>query len=136
MTLWQPGMIITASRLQAATPWVPLTTLGSYQSGASDGAAQPMARDLFIRDEVVRQFKGIVNLSGVGTSGYTFFTFSSAYVPEYERNWGAAGIGQVRPFRVYLSTGGNWGMTGQDGAVTSIRLDDFEIMNAPGRIPA
>lgn len=136
MTLWQPGMTITAGRLQDATPWVALTTLGSYQSGASDGAAQPMARDRFVRDEVVREFKGIINLTGVTTANFPFFTFSSLYVPDYERNWGAAGIGSVSPFRVYLNTSGTWGMTGQAAGITSLRLDDFEIKTAPGLISA
>ncbi|MFS4105135.1 hypothetical protein [Streptomyces sp. PD-S100-1] len=135
MTLWQPGMVIMASRLQDATPWVPLTTLGNYQNSASDGAAQPMARDVFVRDEVVREFKGIINFTGVTTSSYTFFTFTSGYIQDYERNWGAAGLGLNTPFRVFLSTAGNWGITGQSGTVTSLRLDGFEIKAAIGRIP-
>jgi hypothetical protein len=136
MPLWQPGMRITASRLQAAGPWVPLTTLGAYQGGASDGSAQPMARDLYVRDEVVRQFKGIINLSGVGTSSYTFFTFSAAYRPDYERDWGVAGIPNAASFRCFLSTAGNWGVTGQASGLTSIRLDEYQIMSAPGLIPS
>lgn len=135
MPLWQPGMIITASRLQAASDWVPLTDLGSYQSGATDGPVQPMARDVYIRDEVLRQFKGIITFSGVTTALYAFFQFTSTYTPEYERNWGSAGLGLTTPFRVFLSTAGNWGLTGQSGPVTSLRLDEFEIKSAPGRIP-
>ncbi|MFE1749010.1 hypothetical protein ACFW88_00390 [Streptomyces anandii] len=135
MTLWQPGMRITAGRLQDATPWVPLSTLGAYQGGASDGTVQPMARDVFVRDERVRQFKGIVNLSGVTTAGYTFFTFSASYIPDYERNWAGAGLSVNTPFRVFLSTAGNWGMTGQAAGVSSLRLDAFLIMSAPGALP-
>ncbi|MFB6787700.1 hypothetical protein ACFCWT_13590 [Streptomyces olivaceus] len=136
MTLWQPGMLITASRLQAAGPWVPLTSLGSYQGGASDGSVPPMARDVYIRDEVNREFKGIINLSiGGSPSSYGFFGFTSTYVPDYERNWGAAGVGQNAPFRVYLSTAGNWGLTGTLTGATSLRLDEFVIRSAAGRIP-
>jgi len=135
MPLWQPGMRITASRLQAATPWVALSTLGTYQNSAADGSVQPMARDVFIRDERVRQFKGIVNFSGVTTSSYTFFTFTSTYFPDYERDWGGAGIGSSSPFRVFLSAAGNWGLTGQAAGITSMRLDDFQIMSAPGALP-
>ncbi|MFD4788793.1 hypothetical protein ACFWN1_17370 [Streptomyces sp. NPDC058459] len=135
MTLWQPGMVITASRMQDATPWVPLTSVGAYQNSSSDGPAQPMVRDVYIRDEVVREFKGIVNLSGVTTASYTFFTFTGTYQQSYERDWGGAGFGQTGPFRVYLSTAGNWGITGQAGSVTSIRLDGFEIKSATGILP-
>ncbi|MFF7553561.1 hypothetical protein ACFZA9_11825 [Streptomyces olivaceus] len=135
MTLWQPGMLITASRLQAASPWVPLTDLGSYQSGSSDGSVQPMARDVYIRDEVVREFKGIINLTGVTTAGWPFFGFTGAYIPDYERNWGAAGTGGNNPFRIYLSTSGNWGLTGQSAGIATLRLDELEIKAAPGRIP-
>ncbi|MFD4786603.1 hypothetical protein ACFWN1_05875 [Streptomyces sp. NPDC058459] len=136
MTLWQPGMTITASRMQDATPWVPLTSVGAYQGGASDGPAQPMVRDSYVRDELVREFKGIINFSGVTTAAYTFFTFSTAYQQAYERNWAAAGFGQTGTFRVYLSTAGNWAITGQAGSVTSIRLDGFEIKSATGTLPA
>ncbi|GHJ01622.1 hypothetical protein TPA0906_34870 [Streptomyces olivaceus] len=135
MTLWQPGMLMTASRLQAAGPWVPLTSIGSYQGGASDGSVQPMARDVYIRDEVNREFKGIINLSGVTTAGYTFFGFTGAYIPDYERNWGAAGTSANTAFRIYLSTAGNWGMTGQPAGVATLRLDEFVIKSATGRIP-
>jgi hypothetical protein len=122
--------------MQDATPWVPLTTLGTYQNGAADGAAQPMARDRFVRDEVVREFKGIIDLTISDTpSSFIFFMFSSAYIPDYERNWAAAGIGQTGPFRAFLSTAGNWGLSGTITGVTSLRLDDFEIRSAPGRIP-
>ncbi|MGW3110564.1 hypothetical protein [Streptomyces sp. NPDC001091] len=135
MTLWQPGMVITAARQQDATPWIPLTALGAYQGGSSDGAVQPMVRDLYVRDEVVRQFRGIVNLSGVTTAGYVFFTFSSSYWQTYERNWGAAGTGANTPFRVYLSTAGNWGLTGQPSGVATLRLDDFDIKSATATLP-
>ncbi|MER6331866.1 hypothetical protein ABT298_21530 [Streptomyces sp. NPDC001034] len=135
MTLWLSGMRVTAGRLQAATPWVALSSLGTYQNGASDGSVQPMARDLLIRDERVREFKGIVNFSGVTTSSYTFFTFGSAYFPDYERDWAGAGIGGSSPFRVFLSTAGNWGLTGQTAGITSMRLDDFQIKSATGAIP-
>ncbi|WP_306186983.1 hypothetical protein [Streptomyces sp. MK5] len=137
MTLWQPGLIMTASRLQDATGWVPLTTLGTYQNGASDGSVQPMARDRYVRDEVVREFKGVVNLAISGSpSSYVFFGFDATYIPDYERNWAGAGLGLNTPFRVYLSTAGNWGLTGTISGTTSIRLDDFEIMAAIGRIAA
>ncbi|MGW5409035.1 hypothetical protein [Streptomyces spiralis] len=136
MTLWQPGMVVTASRLQDATPWVPLSTLGTYQNSASDGAAQPMARDVIVRDEVVREFKGIINFSGVTTSNYAFFTFNGTYAQsDYERNWPGAGIGQSAPFRVALLTSGTWQITGQAGAVTSLRLDFLVVRSAIGRIP-
>lgn len=139
MTLWQPGMIMTASRMQDATPWVPLTTLGTYQTSgsttASDGSPLPMARDLYVRDEVIRQFKGVINLANVTTAGYTFFTFYDAYKPDYERNWAAAGGGVNPPFRLFLSTAGNWGITAQTDGLNALRLDDFEIMSAPGRLP-
>ncbi|MEU9921864.1 hypothetical protein AB0H51_11305 [Streptomyces griseoluteus] len=136
MTLWQPGMVITASRQQDATPWIPLTSVGSYQNGASDGSVQPMVRDLYVRDEVVRQFKGVVNFSGVTTASYTFFTFLPAYQQNYERNWGSAGSGSSSPFRVFLSTAGNWGLTGQAAGIATMRLDDFDIKSATGTLPA
>lgn len=137
MTVWAPGDDITANRLQDATDWVLLSTLGTYPSGAAaDSIVPAMARDVFVRDEVLRQFKGIINLTGVGTTGFTFFTFSSTYLPDYERHWGAAGLGINTPFRVFLSTAGNWGMTGQAAGVTSIRLDQFDIKSAGGRIPS
>jgi hypothetical protein len=137
MPIWAPGDYIDDSDLQAATPWVLLSTLGTFPSGSSADATVPaMARDVFVRDEVLRQFKGIINLTGVGTTGFTFFTFSSAYLPDYERHWGAAGLGINTPFRVFLSTAGNWGMTGQSAGVTSLRLDQFDIKSAGGRISA
>ncbi|GAA5056486.1 hypothetical protein [Streptomyces similanensis] len=136
MTLWQPGMLITAGRLQDATPWVPLTSLGSYLSNAADGSSQPMARDVFVRDEVVREFKGIINCSGGTTATYPFFAFNSAYAPsDYERNWPGAGTGPSTPFRVALLTSGTWQLTGQASAVTSLRLDFLMIKSATGRIP-
>ncbi|MFD7884101.1 hypothetical protein ACFV3N_16880 [Streptomyces bauhiniae] len=135
MTLWQPGMVITASRIQDATPWVPLSSVGTYQNGASDGSVQPMVRDVYVRDEVNREFRGIVNLSGVTTAGYVFFTWSSAYWQTYERNWGAAGTGGNSPFRLYLSTIGNWGLTGQAAGIATLRLDDFDIKSATGTLP-
>ncbi|MEV8042469.1 hypothetical protein AB0P02_01310 [Streptomyces griseoluteus] len=136
MTLWQPGMVINASRIQDATPWIPLTAVGTYQNGASDGPVQPMVRDVYMRDEVVREFKGIVNFSGVTTAQYVFFTFSSSYFPAYERNWGAAGFGSTASFRSYMSTAGNWGITGQAAGITSIRLDPFDLKSATGTLPA
>lgn len=136
MTLWQPGMAITALRLTDATPWVPLTAIGAYQNSASDGAVQPMVRDLYVRDELVRQFKGIVNTTGVTTASYTFFAFTGTYAPSYERDWGGAGIPSSAPFRVFLSTAGNWGITGQAAGITSLRLDELQIMSASGTLPS
>ncbi|MFD6024565.1 hypothetical protein [Streptomyces griseoluteus] len=135
MTLWQPGMVITASRMQDATPWIPLTSVGAYLNGAGDGSVQPMVRDVYVRDEVNREFKGVVNTTGVTTSNYVFFQFTSSYIPTYERNWGGAGFGPTAPWRLFLSTAGNWGLSGQQAGVTSIRLDQFEIKNASGTLP-
>lgn len=114
--------------------WVPLTSLGSFQNSSTAGTVTPQARDIFIAGQRIREFKGIVNLTGVGTTSFNFFMFSAAYQPTYERDWAAAGQPSSTPFRVYLSTAGNWGMTGQASGMTSINLDQFRMFDPPGTI--
>lgn len=114
--------------------WVNLSTLGTFQNGATaaTGSAAPQAADYFLGGTRIRFFRGVVDFTGVTTSSYTFFTFTTA--PVYERDWASAGTGGSSPFRCFLSTAGNWGITGQAAGITAMSLDDFVIVNPPGTI--
>ncbi len=115
--------------------WKALSSYGAYQNGCSSDSTNPaQVADITIGGLRERIFRGIVNLSGVGTAAYNWFTWNTGYRPTYERDWGASAVPGSAPFRVYLSTGGNWGMTSQSSGMTAIPLAQFRIVDAPGVI--
>lgn len=118
-----------------ATGWKNLTSYGSYQNSASSGSPTPQVQDVTVCGLKLRFFQGTINFSGVGTGSYTFFSWTAGYAPSYERDWGVAGAPSSASYRAFLSTSGNWGITGQAASQTSISLDQFSpIVNPPGTL--
>ncbi|MFI1166573.1 hypothetical protein ACH4UM_23955 [Streptomyces sp. NPDC020801] len=118
-----------------STGWLNLSSYGTFQNSASAGTPTPQVQDVTVCGLKLRFFQGVINFSGVTTSSYTFFTWNAGYAPSYERDWGAAGLGVSTPFRSFLSTAGNWGITGQAAGVTSTSLDQYTpIVNPPGTL--
>ncbi|HEX5566006.1 MAG TPA: right-handed parallel beta-helix repeat-containing protein, partial [Streptomyces sp.] len=102
------------------TAWVPMAGFGAWQNGATANSSNPpMIRDVHRGGTRQREFKGVVQLSSVGTGGYTFFTWNESLRPSYERNWAVA-TDAGPPARLYYSTAGNMGLTSASG---STRLD-------------
>ncbi|MEU6229991.1 hypothetical protein [Streptomyces sp. NPDC047042] len=117
-----------------ASGWKALTTIGSYLSGASAASSPnvPEVQDVVIGGLRIRYFRGVINLTGVGTSAFSIFNFNASWRPVAEINWGGAAAPSAAPLRAFLSTSGNLGITGQSGTVTSIALRQFSIVDPPG----
>lgn len=120
----------------SASGWVPLSSIGTYLTGATAATSPnvPEAQDVVVGGMRVRYLRGIINLTGVGTSAFSFYNFNAAYRPAAEVNWGGGAAPSSAPLRAYLSTSGNLGMTGQSGSITSIALRQFVIPDPPGAL--
>lgn len=115
--------------------WKTLGNYGVFQTGASANSTNPpQVADITIGGYRERVFRGVINLSGVTTSGMTFFVWNTGYRPSYETNYAAAAIPGSDPFRIYYATSGSWGFTGQPSGLTSISLSQFRIPDPPGVI--
>lgn len=113
--------------------WKALSSYGSFQSGAtSDGTNPAQVADITIGGYRERVFRGQVNFSGVTTSAYTFFTWTAGWRPTYEQDSAAAAVPSGSPFRIFLSTGGNWGLTGHASGMTSINLGQLRLTDPVG----
>ncbi|WP_330236163.1 hypothetical protein [Streptomyces sp. NBC_00566] len=114
------------------TGWKNLSSYGSFQNSASAGSPTPQVADITIGGYRERVFRGVVNFSGVGTGGYAFFLWNTDYRLTAELDVAAGGIPSSAPFRVYLSTAGSWGLTGQSAGMTSMNLAQLRITDPPG----
>lgn len=120
----------------AFSGWKNLTSFGALQTGATAATSPnvPQVGDLVIGAFRQRVFRGVINLTGITTSAFTFFVWSSAYRPVTEIDGPAAATPSLVPFRYYLSTAGSWGMTGQSAGLTSINLAQFSFTDPVGAI--
>ncbi|NJQ04297.1 hypothetical protein [Streptomyces lonarensis] len=123
MTLWRPGMAVTADRLNGVVmPWTPLSELGNWSGVGAPHSANPprMQKRVAPGGDGVWEFEGEIELPSVATNSIvTIFTFSTAHRVSREQRlsvgWNTTGY---YSFWIRLLTSGTFA-TGLPAAATT-----------------